>query len=210
MFIGVIGLLAFVVGLAMLPFKKLNISTRTRVIISAVGFVLFIAGMSMTPQSSGDKSASSSSKISSSAKSSSDKQQAVDQNVVSKLKSDLENANSVEFFKTYYKQGKSMQLAYYNAVGMHDLTGKINGTAFDVNASGSRLSIYVPVETPSTGWDKITNTKQNAYVVIAKSADGTFSSENVGKNVTVSGKLQSRGDKDSGTNWGLYQAALAQ
>lgn len=141
-------------------------------------------------------------------KNSSSSSTVVDENTVSQMKTDLTSGDTKDFLKLYYDQSDHDQLEYFNRAEVGTTDALVNGTAFQTNSAGTRLYIYVPVEAPKTGWNDIVNTKQNAYVVIAKADEGTFSDENVGKNVTVSGRLTSRGSLSLGYNWDLYDAQL--
>ncbi len=200
-----IGLVLFVVGLFKLLYKKSKTAKKTKWLIFAAGIVLMIAGTGMTGNSSVDKDTNTDASIPSQSSSSAFE---IKQSIVDELKNDLQAGDAEAFMKTYYAQPRSAQGLYYDKADVYNTTTKVNGTAFQTNSNGSRLYVYVPVEAPKSGWDNITNTKQNAYVVIVKAADGTFSDANVGKNITVEGQLQSRGDLNLGYNWDLANATI--
>lgn len=200
--IGLLGVALFLAGLFCLPFKKMKISKKQKLLMILAGVVLFITGVAMTPAQKDVETTNNA------AVSSSNKKEPLKSETVSKLKDTLQQGDTIAFLKTYYAQPENIQSDYYDKIDAYHSESKVNGTAFRVNSSGTRLYIYVPVEGPESSWDDIINTKQNAYVVIAKAPEGTFSKENVGKNVTVSGRLESRGNLKSGYNWGLYDAKL--
>lgn len=202
-----IGLVLFMVGLFKLLYKKSKTAKKTKWLIFVAGIVLMIAGTGMAGNSSVDKDTNTEVSIPSQSSSSAVE---IKQSIVDELKIDLQAGDAKAFMKTYYAQPRSAQGQYYDKADVYNTTTKVNGTAFQTNSTGSRLYVYVPVESPKVGWDNITNTKQNAYVVIAKAQDGTFSEANVGKNITVEGQLQSRGDLTLGDNWGLYNAIISE
>ena len=215
-FLVFIGLIVFAFGIYKLLNKKSTTSKNKKWLILIIGIVLMILGIMTAKNPYADKSnkettseMSSSSSLSNSAQSTSSEIK-IDQSIVDQLKSDLQNGDMESFLRTYYDQPENTQGKYYDATDAYNTTASVNGTAFETNSTGSRLYIYIPVETPKTDWDNITTTKQNAYVVVAKAEDGTFTDDNVGKNVTVTGQLQSRGDLKLGYNWDLYNAQLSE
>ena len=149
----------------------------------------------ITSSSSKTKTGSSTSSTSSASS-----EETIDENVVNNLKKYLTSGDMINFLKLYYSQDEKSSLNYYQQAQVATTKTTVEGQVVESNTNGTRLYIYVPVENMP---NDVRNTKQNAYVVVAKDDNGSLKKYKIGDTAKVSGFLTSRGDKTLGYNWNL-------
>ncbi|MFH7618597.1 hypothetical protein [Leuconostoc mesenteroides] len=126
----------------------------------------------------------------------------LDENVVNNLRAYLEQNDTINFMKLYFKQSESSQLNYYNKANVATTKTTVTGKVIEKNTTGTRLYIYIPVEEMPSD---VRNSEQNAYVIVAKDQSGKLKDHSIGDTTSVEGYLTGRGSKQSShsNNWDL-------
>lgn len=126
----------------------------------------------------------------------------LDENVVNNLRAYLEQNDTINFMKLYFKQAESSQLNYYNKANIATTKTIVTGKVIEKNTTGTRLYIYIPVEEMPSD---VRSSEQNAYVIVAKDQSGKFKDRSIGDTTSVEGYLTGRGSKQSShsNNWDL-------